>query len=81
MPDIHPANVKTKKNATEFVEFAIKLPGKEEKRKERESKEKQRQESHKAAGGDDANQQGGERRKRQRISKEKVDISKDVVDG
>ena len=51
---------------------------KEEKRKERESKEKQRQESHKAAGGDDANQQGGERRKRQRISKEKVDISKSI---
>ena len=51
---------------------------KEEKRKERESKEKQRQESHKAAGGDDTNQQGGERRKRQRISKEKVDISKSI---
>ena len=55
---------------------------KEEKRKERESKEKQRQESHKAAGGDDANQQGGERRKRQRISKEKGRyIEKHFIDG
>ena len=54
---------------------------KEEKRKERENKEKQRQEAHKpaTAGNDDeANAQGGERRKRQRISKEKVDISKSI---
>ncbi|WP_455674920.1 DNA recombination protein RmuC [Phocaeicola sp.] len=29
-PEQYEANVKTKKNATEFVEFAIKLPGKEE---------------------------------------------------
>lgn len=28
-PEQYEANVKTKKNATEFVEFAIKLPGKE----------------------------------------------------
>lgn len=28
-PEQYAANVKTKKNATEFVEFAIKLPGKE----------------------------------------------------
>ena len=27
-PEQYAANVKTKKNATEFVEFAIKLPGK-----------------------------------------------------
>ena len=53
---------------------------KEEKRKERENKEKQRQEAHKpaAGNGDEANAQGGERRKRQRISKEKVDISKSI---
>ncbi len=57
-----------------------KKKSKEEKRKERENKEKQRQEAHRAAagGGDDANSQGGERRKRQRISKEKVDISKSI---
>ena len=53
---------------------------KEEKRKERENKEKQRQEAHKpaAGNGDETNAQGGERRKRQRISKEKVDISKSI---
>ena len=57
-----------------------KKKSKEEKRKERENKEKQRQEAHRAAAGgsDDANSQGGERRKRQRISKEKVDISKSI---
>ena len=57
-----------------------KKKSKEEKRKERENKEKQRQEAHKAAtgGNDDANSQGGERRKRQRINKEKVDISKSI---
>ncbi len=51
---------------------------KEEKRKERENKEKMRQEAHRPSNTDDPNLQGGERRKRQRISKEKVDISKSI---
>ncbi|HIZ27529.1 translation initiation factor IF-2 [Barnesiella sp. An55] len=57
-----------------------KKKSKEEKRKERENKEKQRQEAHKSTtgNGEDANTQGGERRKRQRINKEKVDISKSI---
>ncbi len=55
-----------------------KKKSKEEKRKERENKEKQRQDTHKDVGGDDTNAQGGERRKRQRINKEKVDISKSI---
>ena len=29
-PEQYEANVKTKKNATEFVEFAVKLPGRED---------------------------------------------------
>ena len=55
-----------------------KKKSKEEKRKERENKEKLRQEAHRPANADDTNSQGGERKKRQRISKEKVDISKSI---
>ncbi len=51
-----------------------KKKSKEDKNKERKAKQAQAQ-AQKQGGGDD-NAQGGERRKRQRINKEKVDINK-----
>ncbi len=53
-----------------------KKKSKEDKNKERKAKQAQAQAQKQAAGDDNA--QGGERRKRQRINKEKVDISKNV---
>ncbi len=53
-----------------------KKKSKEDKNKERKAKQAQAQAQKQAAGDD--NTPGGERRKRQRINKEKVDISKNV---